>query len=174
MNSTGRLSMVLSVGTFQYYGKRSIEWRFTLLVFLFVSIVSFFLYHTPARRLHRFALRLKWSHSFLCYRMGDAGDVALVRHEGRGSEGFLEHVYKHAAKELFGVDVQEITYKNLRWAIQQSQWDIVNSGSGWLPIQLWKHTHTSRIVLSPLFPWISQPTSSLMKAEQGYFLSFNV
>lgn len=46
--------------------------------------------------------------------MGDSGDVALVRHEGRGSEGFLEHVYKHAAKELFGVDVQEITYKNLR------------------------------------------------------------
>lgn len=46
--------------------------------------------------------------------MGDTGDVALVRHEGRGSEGFLEHVYKHAAKELFGVDVQEITYKNLR------------------------------------------------------------
>lgn len=48
--------------------------------------------------------------------MGDAGDAALVRHEGRGSEGFLDHVYKHAAKELFGVDVQEITYKNLRSA----------------------------------------------------------
>ena len=38
----------------------------------------------------------------------------LMRHEGRGSEGFLEHVFKHAAKELFGQDVHEITYKNLR------------------------------------------------------------
>lgn len=46
--------------------------------------------------------------------MGDGGDAALVRHDGRGSEGFLEHVFKHAAKELFGLDVQEITYRTLR------------------------------------------------------------
>ncbi|XP_053197646.1 nuclear prelamin A recognition factor isoform X1 [Scomber japonicus] len=46
--------------------------------------------------------------------LGEAGDAALVRHEGRGSEGFLEHVFKHAAKELFGLDVQEITYKTLK------------------------------------------------------------
>lgn len=56
-------------------------------------------------------------HSYLYWpiRLGEAGDVALVRHEGRGSEGFLEHVFKHAAKELFGLDVHEITYKHLRW-----------------------------------------------------------
>ncbi|KAF7651257.1 hypothetical protein LDENG_00113500 [Lucifuga dentata] len=46
--------------------------------------------------------------------LGEAGDGVLVRHEGRGSEGFLEHVFKHAAKELFGLDVHEITYKTLR------------------------------------------------------------
>lgn len=46
--------------------------------------------------------------------LGEAGDVALVRHEGRGSEGFLEHIFKHAAKELFGLDIHEITYKTLR------------------------------------------------------------
>ncbi|XP_072230014.1 nuclear prelamin A recognition factor [Leuresthes tenuis] len=46
--------------------------------------------------------------------LGEGGDVVLVRHDGRGSEGFLEHVFKHAAKELFGLDVQEITYKTLR------------------------------------------------------------
>nr|XP_046232552.1 nuclear prelamin A recognition factor isoform X2 [Scatophagus argus] len=46
--------------------------------------------------------------------LGEAADVTLVRHEGRGSEGFLEHIFKHAAKELFGLDVSEITYKNLR------------------------------------------------------------
>ncbi|KAM9425250.1 nuclear prelamin A recognition factor isoform 2-T2 [Pholidichthys leucotaenia] len=46
--------------------------------------------------------------------LGDPGDAALVRHDGRGSEGFLEHIFKHAAKELFGVDVHEITYKTLR------------------------------------------------------------
>lgn len=47
-------------------------------------------------------------------RLGESGDAVLMRHEGRGSEGFLEHVFKHAAKELFGQDVHEITYKNLR------------------------------------------------------------
>ncbi|XP_041733680.1 nuclear prelamin A recognition factor isoform X2 [Coregonus clupeaformis] len=46
--------------------------------------------------------------------LGEAGDPALVRHEGRGSEGFLEHVFKYAAAELFGLDVDEITYKTLR------------------------------------------------------------
>lgn len=45
--------------------------------------------------------------------LGEPGD-ALVRHDGRGSEGFLEHVFKHAAKELFGLEVQDITYKTLR------------------------------------------------------------
>lgn len=47
-------------------------------------------------------------------RLGEGGDVALVRHDGRGSEGFLEHIFKHAAKELFGLEVHEITYKTLR------------------------------------------------------------
>ncbi|XP_076024043.1 nuclear prelamin A recognition factor [Genypterus blacodes] len=50
----------------------------------------------------------------LDHLLGEAGDGVLSRHEGRGSEGFLEHVFKHAAKELFGLDVQEITYKTLR------------------------------------------------------------
>ncbi|XP_063265431.1 nuclear prelamin A recognition factor isoform X2 [Prinia subflava] len=40
------------------------------------------------------------------------GDV--VRHEGKRSDGYLEHIFKHAAKELFGVDVKEITYKALK------------------------------------------------------------
>ncbi|PWA21493.1 hypothetical protein CCH79_00003477 [Gambusia affinis] len=44
----------------------------------------------------------------------EGGDVELMRHDGRGSEGFLEHVFKHTAKEVFAVDVQEITYKTLR------------------------------------------------------------
>ncbi|KAM9716680.1 nuclear prelamin A recognition factor isoform 1-T5 [Menidia menidia] len=46
--------------------------------------------------------------------LGESGQAMLARHDGRGSEGFLEHVFKHAAKELFGVDVQEITYRTLR------------------------------------------------------------
>lgn len=46
--------------------------------------------------------------------LGESGDEALVRHDGRGSEGFLEHIFKHAAKELFSLDVHEITYKALR------------------------------------------------------------
>ncbi|KAJ3607528.1 hypothetical protein NHX12_024579 [Muraenolepis orangiensis] len=46
--------------------------------------------------------------------LGEVGDTGPVRYEGRTSEGFLEHVFKHAAKDLFGLDVQEITYKTLR------------------------------------------------------------
>uniref|UniRef100_A0A8C1BLC9 Nuclear prelamin A recognition factor n=1 Tax=Cyprinus carpio carpio TaxID=630221 RepID=A0A8C1BLC9_CYPCA len=45
---------------------------------------------------------------------GETTDPGMTRHEGRGSEGFLEHIFKHAAKELFGLDVQEIVYKTLR------------------------------------------------------------
>uniref|UniRef100_A0A8D0FJ09 Nuclear prelamin A recognition factor n=2 Tax=Strigidae TaxID=30459 RepID=A0A8D0FJ09_STROC len=40
------------------------------------------------------------------------GDV--VRHDGKRSDGYLEHIFKHAAKELFGMDVKEITYKALK------------------------------------------------------------
>lgn len=46
--------------------------------------------------------------------LGEVGDAGPVRYEGRTSEGFLEHVFKHAAKELFGLDVHEVTYKTLR------------------------------------------------------------
>ncbi|KAI5103438.1 nuclear prelamin A recognition factor, partial [Silurus meridionalis] len=43
----------------------------------------------------------------------EINDSSLMRHEGRGSEGFLEHIFKHAAKELFGLDVNDIVYKTL-------------------------------------------------------------
>ncbi len=56
----------------------------------------------------------------VCFRFGETSDPGMTRHEGRGSEGFLEHVFKHAAKELFGLDVQEIVYKTLRWETDQS------------------------------------------------------
>ncbi|XP_062859001.1 nuclear prelamin A recognition factor [Trichomycterus rosablanca] len=45
---------------------------------------------------------------------GEVTDASLSRHEGRGSEGFLEHIFKYAAKDLFGLDVQEIIYKTHR------------------------------------------------------------
>ncbi|KAM9208627.1 cytosolic iron-sulfur assembly component 3 isoform 3-T3 [Dugong dugon] len=35
-------------------------------------------------------------------------------HRGGGSGGYLEHVFRHAARELFGIDVAEVTYKPLR------------------------------------------------------------
>ncbi|XP_076998400.1 cytosolic iron-sulfur assembly component 3 isoform X1 [Tamandua tetradactyla] len=35
-------------------------------------------------------------------------------HQGGGSGGYLEHVFRHAARELFGIHVAEITYKPLR------------------------------------------------------------
>ncbi|XP_040491534.1 cytosolic iron-sulfur assembly component 3 isoform X2 [Ursus maritimus] len=36
-------------------------------------------------------------------------------HRGGGSGGYLEHVFQHAARELFGIHVDEVTYRPLRW-----------------------------------------------------------
>lgn len=35
-------------------------------------------------------------------------------HRGGGSGGYLEHVFRHAARELFGVHVDEVIYRPLR------------------------------------------------------------
>nr|BAC31620.1 unnamed protein product [Mus musculus] len=35
-------------------------------------------------------------------------------HRGGGSGGYLEHVFRHAAQELFGIHVAEVTYQPLR------------------------------------------------------------
>uniref|UniRef100_A0A8C5SHS1 Nuclear prelamin A recognition factor n=1 Tax=Laticauda laticaudata TaxID=8630 RepID=A0A8C5SHS1_LATLA len=37
----------------------------------------------------------------------------LNRHDGR-SDGYLEHIFKHSAKELFNTEVKELTYKTLK------------------------------------------------------------
>ncbi|TMS15075.1 Cytosolic Fe-S cluster assembly factor narfl [Larimichthys crocea] len=42
-----------------------------------------------------------------------SGDEFLS-HAGSGSGGYLHHVFTYAAKELFGEDVKELTYKTLR------------------------------------------------------------
>ncbi|XP_060696341.1 cytosolic Fe-S cluster assembly factor narfl isoform X1 [Hemiscyllium ocellatum] len=46
--------------------------------------------------------------------LNSEADAEVTGHSGGGSGGYLEHVFKHAAKELFGIDVHEITYKTLR------------------------------------------------------------
>ncbi|NXG09697.1 NARFL factor, partial [Sakesphorus luctuosus] len=38
----------------------------------------------------------------------------LSTHTGGGSGGYLEHIYRHAAKELFGIQVDTIEYKPLK------------------------------------------------------------
>ncbi|XP_067164756.1 nuclear prelamin A recognition factor [Apteryx mantelli] len=45
---------------------------------------------------------------------GEIKEGDVVRHDGKTSDGYLEHIFKHAAKELFGMDVKEITYKALK------------------------------------------------------------
>lgn len=35
-------------------------------------------------------------------------------HSGGGSGGYLEHVFRHAAQELFGIHVDKVTYRPLR------------------------------------------------------------
>lgn len=38
----------------------------------------------------------------------------LQSHAGSGSGGYLHHVFTFAAKQLFGEEVKELTYKTLR------------------------------------------------------------
>uniref|UniRef100_A0A8B9TQC7 Nuclear prelamin A recognition factor-like protein n=1 Tax=Anas platyrhynchos TaxID=8839 RepID=A0A8B9TQC7_ANAPL len=43
-----------------------------------------------------------------------AAEEELTSHSGGGSGGYLEHIYKYAAKELFGIQVDTIQYKPLK------------------------------------------------------------
>ncbi|KAF1539571.1 Cytosolic Fe-S cluster assembly factor NARFL, partial [Eudyptula minor] len=45
---------------------------------------------------------------------GGAAEEELTSHSGGGSGGYLEHIYKYAAKELFGIQVDTIQYKPLK------------------------------------------------------------
>lgn len=45
---------------------------------------------------------------------GSVADGEVVGHSGGGSGGYLEHIFKHASKELFGIEVNQIIYKTLR------------------------------------------------------------
>lgn len=45
---------------------------------------------------------------------GDLEVGELRRHDGASSDGYLAHVFRHAAKELFNEDVGEVTYRALR------------------------------------------------------------
>uniref|UniRef100_A0A8C8BEZ4 Nuclear prelamin A recognition factor-like protein n=1 Tax=Otus sunia TaxID=257818 RepID=A0A8C8BEZ4_9STRI len=46
--------------------------------------------------------------------LSGAAEEELTSHSGGGSGGYLEHVYKYAAKELFGIQVDTIQYKPLK------------------------------------------------------------
>lgn len=45
---------------------------------------------------------------------GDVQEEELRRHDGASSDGYLAHIFRHAAKELFNEDVGEVTYRTLR------------------------------------------------------------
>ncbi|XP_055991171.1 cytosolic iron-sulfur assembly component 3 [Sorex fumeus] len=44
----------------------------------------------------------------------DPGAQEITSHRGGGSGGYLEHVFRYAARELFGIHVDEVTYRPLR------------------------------------------------------------
>ncbi|KFO34761.1 cytosolic iron-sulfur assembly component 3 [Fukomys damarensis] len=46
--------------------------------------------------------------------IGSISAEELTSHRGGGSGGYLEHVFRHAAQELFGIHVAEVTYRPLR------------------------------------------------------------
>ncbi|XP_049716389.1 nuclear prelamin A recognition factor [Elephas maximus indicus] len=45
---------------------------------------------------------------------GDLKEEEVRRHDGASSDGYLAHVFRHAAKELFGEDVEKVTCRALR------------------------------------------------------------
>ncbi|XP_036159613.1 nuclear prelamin A recognition factor isoform X2 [Myotis myotis] len=45
---------------------------------------------------------------------GDMKEEEVRRHEGASSDGYLAHIFRHAAKELFNEDVGALTYRSLR------------------------------------------------------------
>ena len=45
----------------------------------------------------------------------EAGSDELLGHPGGGSGGYLEYVLRHSAFSLFGVTVDDLQYKTLRW-----------------------------------------------------------
>lgn len=47
-------------------------------------------------------------------RCDSKGAQEPTSHRGGGSGGYLEHVFRHAARELFGIHVDEVTYRPLR------------------------------------------------------------
>lgn len=50
-------------------------------------------------------------------RFNSATEEELTGHSGGGSGGYLEHIYKYAAKELFGIEVDTIQYKPLKYEV---------------------------------------------------------
>lgn len=40
--------------------------------------------------------------------------VEMTKRDGSGSGGYADHIFKHAAKELFGEEVTNLQYHNLR------------------------------------------------------------
>ncbi|KAM7068169.1 nuclear prelamin A recognition factor [Molossus nigricans] len=45
---------------------------------------------------------------------GDQKEEEVRRHDGTSSDGYLAHIFRHAAKELFNEDVGAVTYRTLR------------------------------------------------------------
>lgn len=44
-------------------------------------------------------------------------DPSLQRHIGSGSGGYADNIFKYAAKEIFGEEVQHLEYKTLRYLL---------------------------------------------------------
>ena len=47
-------------------------------------------------------------------RFSSVSEDELQRHAGSGSGGYLHHVFSHAARQLFGEFIPELTYKTLK------------------------------------------------------------
>lgn len=47
-------------------------------------------------------------------RFDGVKEAELIRHDGRKSDGYLEHIFKYAAKELFDTEVKDVVYKALK------------------------------------------------------------
>lgn len=58
---------------------------------------------------------VEYSHPFDPLQPENEKHKSLFAHEGSGSGGYCQHVFKHAAKELFGDEDVKSEYKMLRY-----------------------------------------------------------
>ena len=55
-------------------------------------------------------------------RLSNVSNEGLLGHSGGGSGGYLEHTLKYAAQQLYGIEIQNLQFKTLRYNMRILQY----------------------------------------------------